>query len=86
MIPDWLPTLLASIALAMGSGLVVWVRGIERDNQKFREDAPNRYASKADISDVKTSVDRLDSRVESMIELLYAIKGQVGALGHDGSK
>ena len=36
--PPWLPTVISSFALAMASGLIVWVRSIEKENQRFREE------------------------------------------------
>ena len=52
----------------------------------FKVHVAENLASKNDVKDLKSAVEKVDSRVESMIELLYAIKGQVGAQGHDGSR
>lgn len=52
----------------------------------FKTYVAENHASKNDVKDVKVAVEKVDSRVESMIELLYAIKGQMGAMGHDGSR
>lgn len=52
----------------------------------FKVHVAENLASKGDIRELRVAVDKVDARVESMIELLYAIKGQVGAQGHDGSR
>jgi len=59
---------------------------LRREMGGFRELVLKDYASKLDVDKVVSAVEKVDARVESMIELLYAIKGQVGAMGHDGTR
>lgn len=52
----------------------------------FKTEVAKGYATNQAIDKVIAAVEKTDSRVESMIELLYAIKGQMGAMGHDGTR
>lgn len=53
---------------------------------EFKTYVAQHYASKPDVAEVRTAVEKVDSRVEAMMALLYEIKGQMGAIGHDGSR
>lgn len=71
IVPDWVPALIGSVALALGSGLVVWVWALWRDHHslkvKVAEEYPKHNALaelKDEIRDLRDVVYRIAMRLE----------------------
>lgn len=71
IVPDWVPALIGSAALAMATGLVVWVWALWRDHHALRvkvaEDYPKNTALtelKDEIRDLRDVVYRIAMRLE----------------------
>lgn len=56
IVPSWLPTLLGSIALALGSGLVIWVWALWRDHNALRVKVAEEYPKHAALTDLKQEI------------------------------
>lgn len=71
IVPEWVPSLIGSVALALGSGLVVWVWALWRDHHalkvKVAEEYPKHNALtelKDEIRDLRDVVYRIAMRLE----------------------
>lgn len=71
IVPSWVPALIGSVALALGSGLVVWVWALWRDHHtlkvKVAEEYPKHNALtelKDEIRDLRDVVYRIAMRLE----------------------
>lgn len=78
--------LLQGLLFAAISGFGIDHFRLRSELAAFKVHVAENIPTKGDFRDLKAAVEKVDGRVESMIELLYAIKGQVGAQGHDGSR
>lgn len=72
--PPWLPTIISSIAVAMASGLIVWVRSIEKENQRFREDAYSKFST-------NEKVDRVVQKLDEALAILHRLQGRQESAG-----
>lgn len=72
--PPWLPTVISSFALAMASGLIVWVRSIEKENQRFREDAYSKFST-------NEKVDRVVQKLDEALAILHRLQGRQESAG-----
>lgn len=72
--PPWLPTVLSSLALTVVSGMVVWVRSIERDNQAFREKAWSEFYTNKEA-------DRLVTKLDEALAILHRLQGRQESSG-----
>lgn len=59
LLPDWLPTLIGSAALAMASGLVLWVWALWRDHHTLRVKVAEEYPKNATLSELKDEIREL---------------------------
>lgn len=71
IVPSWVPSLIGSVALALCSGLVVWVWALWRDHNALRVKVAEEYPKhdaltelKNEIRDLRDVVYRIANRLE----------------------
>lgn len=59
IVPDWVPALIGSAALAMASGLVVWVWALWRDHHALRVKVAEDYPKNTALTEIKDEIREL---------------------------